>query len=94
MIAGVNNELMPFGGGFVYALTKAAIVKLTRGLARDLAPRGILLNDIQSGPVGTDWHPAEGVFSETLKERITLPRDGYVDEIAGLVSYLASTEAD
>lgn len=92
-IGSVNADRMPFVGGSVYAMTKAAVVGLTRGLARDLGPRGITVNVVQPGPVDTDMNPAEGPFAESLKSLMSLPRYGTGDEIAGMVAYLASGEA-
>lgn len=93
MIGSVNSDSMPFAGGSVYALTKAAVAGFTRGLARDLGPRKITVNNIQPGPVDTEMNPADGPFAETLKGLLALHRYGHGDEIAGLVSYLASDEA-
>ena len=45
------------------------------------------------GPINTDLNPENGPFAETLKSLMALKRYGTGDEIAGLVSYLASTEA-
>lgn len=81
-----------FAGGVVYA-TKAAVAGLTRGLARDLGPRGITVNNVQPGPIETDMNPAEGPFAESLKSLMVLKRYGQGDEIAGMVAYLASPEA-
>ncbi len=92
-IGSVNADRMPFVGGSVYAMTKAAVAGLTRGLARDLGPRGITVNVVQPGPVDTDMNPAEGPFAESLKSLMSLPRYGTGDEIAGMVAYLASAEA-
>lgn len=47
-----DNTLRP--GSAVYAMTKAAVAGLTRGLARELGPRGITVNVIQPGPTATD----------------------------------------
>ena len=80
-------------GGGVYAMTKAAVAGLTRGLARDLGPQGITVNNVQPGPVDTDMNPANGPFAETLKSFMALKRYGQGAEIAGLVSYLAGSEA-
>jgi 3-oxoacyl-[acyl-carrier protein] reductase len=66
---------------------------LVKGLARDLGPRGITINNIQPGPVDTDMNPAEGEFADSLRKLMALPRYGHVDEIAGLVAYLAGPEA-
>ena len=92
-IGSVNADRMPFAGGGVYAMTKAAVAGLTRGLARDLGPRGITVNNVQPGPVDTDMNPAGGPFAETLKSLMALKRYGQGDEIAGLVAYLASPDA-
>ncbi|NEU80271.1 3-oxoacyl-ACP reductase family protein [Nostoc sp. UIC 10630] len=93
MIGSVNSDIMPFAGGSVYALTKGAIASFTRGLARDLGPRGITVNNIQPGPIDTDMNPAEGPFADTMKSMIALQRYGRTEEVAEMVSYLASAEA-
>ncbi|MEH1969008.1 3-oxoacyl-ACP reductase family protein [Nostoc sp.] len=93
MIGSVNSDIMPFAGGSVYALTKGAIASFTRGLARDLGPRGITVNNIQPGPVDTDMNPAEGPFADNMRSMIALQRYGQSEEVAGMVSYLASAEA-
>jgi len=88
-----NAERVPFVGGGVYAMSKAALVGLAKGLARDLGPRGITINNIQPGPVETDMNPATGDFAEMLMKVMAMPRYGKADEIASLVAYLASPEA-
>ncbi len=92
-IGSVNADRMPFSGGSVYAMSKAAVAGLTRGLARDLGPRGITVNCVQPGPVDTDMNPDEGEFADRLKRLMALPRYAHVDEIAGMVAYLAGPEA-
>ena len=92
-IGSVNAERMPFAGGSVYAMTKAAVAGLTRGLARDLGPRGITVNTVQPGPTDTDMNPADGPAAAAMKGWTALGRYGRGDEIAGLVAYLASAEA-
>jgi len=92
-IGSTNAERMPFAGGGVYAMSKAAIVGLTKGLARDLGPRGITINNVQPGPVDTDMNPDSGEFAETLKGLMALPRYGRTEEIASFVAYLAGPEA-
>ena len=89
----VNADRMPFAGGGVYAMTKAAVAGLTRGLARDLGPQGITINNVQPGPVETDMNPASGPLAETLKGFMALKRYGQGAEIAGLVAYLAGPDA-
>lgn len=92
-IGSCNAERMPFVGGAVYAMSKAALVGLVKGLARDLGPRGITINNIQPGPVDTDMNPATGPFADTLLKLMAVPRYGSADEIAAMVAYLAGPEA-
>ena len=84
---------MPFVGGSVYALTKGAVAGFTKGLARDLGPRGITVNNVQPGPIDTDMNPADSDFAKTLVPMTALQRYGNTDEIASFVAYLASPEA-
>jgi len=93
-IGSCNAERMPFGGGAVYAMSKAALAGLVKGLARDLGPRGITVNNVQPGPTATDMNPADSAFAEMLRTQVmALPRYGTADEIAAMVAYLASPEA-
>ena len=92
-IGSTNADRMPFAGGATYAMSKSALVGLTRGLARDLGPRGITVNNVQPGPVDTDMNPDSGDFAERLKGMMALGRYGKANEIAGFVAYLASGEA-
>jgi 3-oxoacyl-[acyl-carrier protein] reductase len=54
---------MPFAGGAAYAMSKSALVGLVKGLARDLGPHGITVNNVAPGPVDTDMNPASGGFA-------------------------------
>ncbi len=92
-IGSCNAERMPFAGGGVYAMSKAALVGLVKGLARDLGPRGITINNVQPGPVDTDMNPATSDFAKSLVQLMALPRYGTGDEIAAIVAYLAGPEA-
>src|SRR5207237_415696 len=93
-IGSTNAERMPFPGGSVYAMSKSALQGLVQGLSRDLGPRGITINNVQPGPIATDMNPPEGEMAEMLKKQfIALHRFGSVDEVAGMVAYLAGPEA-
>ncbi|GLZ88810.1 3-ketoacyl-ACP reductase [Metapseudomonas resinovorans] len=92
-IGSTNAERMPFAGGSVYALSKAAVAGFTKGLARDLGPRGITVNNVQPGPVDTEMNPDNGEFATSLKQLMALPRYGQAEEIASFVAYLAGPEA-
>src|SRR2546427_12205872 len=58
-IGSTTSERLPFIGSSVYALTKGAVAGFTKGLARDLGPRGITVNNVQPGPIDTDMNPAD-----------------------------------
>lgn len=92
-IGSVNSERVPFEGGSAYAMSKSAIIGLTKGMARDVASRGITVNNVQPGPVNTDMNPEQGEFAESLKQIMALKRYASADEIADFVLYLASPAA-
>ncbi|MEU8002642.1 3-oxoacyl-ACP reductase family protein [Catellatospora sp. NPDC049111] len=92
-IGSVNADRMPFAGGSLYALTKAGVAGFTRGLAREVGPRGITVNTVQPGPVDTDMNPADGPMSGALLPALAVGRYGTADEVAAAVAYLAGPEA-
>jgi 3-oxoacyl-[acyl-carrier protein] reductase len=92
-IGSCNAERMPAPGGAPYAMSKAALQGLVKGLCRDLGPRGITINNVQPGPVDTDMNPDAGPFAEALKKLMALPRYSSSGEIAAMVAYLAGAEA-
>jgi len=92
-IGSINGDHIPFAGGAVYAATKAAVAGLTRGVARDLGPRGVTVNVIQPGPVDTDMNPADGPWAAAAKAAMALGEYGAPDDIAALVAFIASPEA-
>lgn len=92
-IGSTNADRIPMAGGSVYAMSKSALVGLTKGMARDLGPRGITVNNVQPGPVDTDMNPADGESAEQLKGMMALARYGKDEEIASFVAYLAGPEA-
>jgi 3-oxoacyl-[acyl-carrier protein] reductase len=79
-----------FPGSSVYSMTKAAVASMVKGIALDLAPRGITVNNVQPGPTETDMTTA---LIDKVKPLIPLGRVGQPCEIAGLVAYLASEES-
>ena len=80
-----------FPGASVYSMTKGAVASMTRGLARDLGPRGITVNAIQPGPTDTDMN--DGSTRALVQPLMALGRTGKDTEIASLVAYLAGPEA-
>jgi 3-oxoacyl-[acyl-carrier protein] reductase len=83
----------PGPGITLYAASKSALSGMTRGLARDLGPRGITANLVQPGPIDTERNPADGPNAEANRSPLAIRRHGTPAEVAGLVAYLASPEA-
>ena len=92
-IGSTNAQRIPVAGGAVYAMSKSALVGLAKGMARDLGPRGITVNNVQPGPVDTEMNPADGEGAEYLKGLMALGRYGRAEEVSSFVAYLACTEA-
>jgi len=76
----------------LYTMSKSALQGFTRGLARDLGGRKITVNLVQPGPIDTDMNPASSELADLMRARMALPEYGHVDDIAGLVAFLASEE--
>jgi 3-oxoacyl-[acyl-carrier protein] reductase len=92
-IGSVNADRVPTVGFSVYALTKAAVAGLTRGLVRELGSRGITVNTIQPGPVATDMNPDTGDFADELRPLIAVGQYGQPRDIASAVAYLAHPDS-
>jgi 3-oxoacyl-[acyl-carrier protein] reductase len=80
-------------GVSLYAMSKAALIGFTKGLARDLGPRGITVNIVHPGSTDTDMNPAAGPQADAQRAKMAIPHYGKPDDIAGMVAYLASDEA-
>ena len=87
---GSNTAVRSHPGSSVYSMTKAAVAVMVKGIAVDLAPRGITVNNIQPGPTRTDM---AAPYIDMVTPMIPLKRIGEPEEIAGLVAYLASGES-
>ena len=87
-------ERVPFPGMTAYALTKSALLSLTKGLARELGPSGITANIILPGAVDTEMTPADGPIADVIRSIVPLGRFGNPEEIAAAVAFLASPAAD
>jgi len=79
-----------------YATTKASINAFTKGLAQQLAPKGIRVNAVAPGPVWTPLQVSDGQPQEALPEfgdATALGRAGQPTELAPAYVYLASPES-
>ena len=98
-IVNITSVSAHHGGGtgaVAYSVAKAGLIVLTRGLAKELAPRKITVNSVAPGLiVGTHFHE---VYStpEIVKAQtagIPLGRAGTPDDVSGAVLYLVSDMA-
>lgn len=74
----------------VYSMSKSALNSLTRGLARDLGPRGITVNLVHPGPTDSDMNPADGEQADSQRTLIATGHYGTPEDIAAAVTFLAS----
>jgi NAD(P)-dependent dehydrogenase (short-subunit alcohol dehydrogenase family) len=84
----------------IYAASKAALNSYTRTAATELAPRKIRVNSVNPGPTYTPIFGKTGMqedqlneFSGAMQNRIPLKRFGQPEDIAKLVTFLASEDA-
>ena len=74
-VASVNAFFQPDAGTIDYGAAKAALVNLSKSLAQEFGPRGIRVNCVSPGPVGTDlWLGDHGV-AETVAEATGVDAD-------------------
>jgi 3-oxoacyl-[acyl-carrier protein] reductase len=77
-----------------YAAAKAGIIGFTKSLAREVGSRGITVNAVAPGFIATDMTASLSESqNEQLRSQIALGRLGTVDDIAGVVVFLASPSA-
>ncbi|MER7848608.1 3-oxoacyl-ACP reductase family protein [Kitasatospora sp. NPDC096077] len=94
-IVGIGScvaQRVAFPGAVLYATSKAALIGLTKALARELGPRGITANLVHPGPIDTDMNPADGESADFQRGFVALGRYGTAAEVAGAVSYLVGED--
>ena len=84
-------------GAGIYGTSKAGVHTITRALAKDLAEYGIRVNAVSPGTIDTPFHKQikstkPEVFASWAKN-IMLGRLGQPDDVAGVISFLASSDA-
>lgn len=86
--------IMGNAGQANYAAAKAGMIGFTKAVARELAGRNVTANVVAPGFISTDMTAElSEEIQEKAKEQIPLKRFGQVNEVASLVTYLASEEA-
>lgn len=93
-ISSIAGKMGSYASGMSYVSSKGAVLSLTRGLSRRLAPDGITVNAVCPGTIQSEmimrWTPEK---RQELLDRIPIGRLGLPEDIAGAVCYLASEEA-
>ena len=92
--------LVPLRLQCAYVAAKAGVVNLTKAMALELGPAGILVNGIAPGSTLTDgtrklFYGDDGMFRESVQrmlDHVPLGRPGEVDEIAVAALFLADPE--
>lgn len=93
-IGSVSGDRVHVPNLSIYAMTKAAVSGLTKGLARELGPRGITVNNIAVGPTETDMNPDDDSdLARVNRESLAIGRYGQAHEIASVVAHLASPDS-
>lgn len=82
-------ERVPYPGVSLYAMSKSALIGLTKGLARDLGARAITANVIHPGSTDTVMNPADGEGAEEERRFIALGHYASTEDIAATVAHLA-----
>jgi 3-oxoacyl-[acyl-carrier protein] reductase len=93
MIGSAVGERVLVPGLVAYSATKGAVKMFTQGLSREVASRGITVNNVQPGPIDTDLNPAAGEWAVPQKAATALARYGHVEEVAALVAFVAGPES-
>ena len=89
--------LVGFPGNLGYSVSKAGVAQLTKQIAVDLAPQGILVNAIAPGVIETEMTrrriAEDGWYKVVMCEATPLGRIGRPEDIAGVVAFLCSEDS-
>ena len=83
------------GGSALYASSKGATTTFTRAMAKELGPKGIRVNAVCPGLIGTKFHDdfTKDEVRTAVAGKTPVRREGRADEVADLVVYLASDKS-
>jgi len=93
-IASIDAFRPSMVGLAAYDASKGGVVMFTKNLALELAPHNITVNAVAPGVIFTEGVAEADVSVEAFLERIPLRRVGKPEDIAGVVAFLASADAD
>jgi 3-oxoacyl-[acyl-carrier protein] reductase len=83
------------GGALAYSAAKGAVLTLTRGLSKELAPRKVRVNCVSPGMIATTFHDTftKPEVRKTVASRTALGREGTAADVANAVRFLASEDS-
>jgi len=95
-IVNFSSQAARDGGGFgatAYSTAKGAVLTFTRGLAKELGPKGIRVNCISPGMINTTFHNTftKDEVRKNVAASTPLRREGEASEVGDLALYLASS---
>ena len=96
-IVNVSSELglIGFPTYAAYCASKGGVIALTKAVAKEVAPSGVLVNSVAPGPVETDMLIRDTIeYNDETREQIPLRRFGKPDEIARVIEFVAGSGGD
>ena len=95
-VVNISSTAAEFGsrGQVNYAASKGGVNGLTRCMAKEFAPRKVRVNAVAPGVIETDMTaPVRSLIGPRLKEIVPMRRVGQPEEVAAVVTFLASDDA-
>ncbi len=86
-------ERAVFPGFSLYAMSKTALIGLTKALGRELGGRAITVNLVNPGPTDTESNPADGPGAATITDLTALGHYAQPADVAAAVAFLAGPDA-
>ncbi len=82
-------------GSIHYSSAKAAMLTMTKGLAKEFAAQGIRVNAVSPGVIDTPYHETftTSEVMQNLRKAIPMGREGSPSEVASVIAFLASDAA-
>jgi NAD(P)-dependent dehydrogenase (short-subunit alcohol dehydrogenase family) len=95
-IINISSELGLMGAAnyAAYCASKGGVIALTKAVAKEAAPHGVLVNSVAPGPIDTDMLRDSDEFTEAGRLALPIKRFGTPDEIARAVEFLAGPGGD
>ncbi|WP_223422434.1 SDR family NAD(P)-dependent oxidoreductase [Tateyamaria pelophila] len=87
------NAVLPPRGASLFGASKAALELWTRGMAKELGPRGIRVNGVAPGAIDVEDAPRSAELRQLFIGETALGRLGTPEDIAAVVCFLASDQA-